>query len=310
VANSTFISRTPNPEEKDYISIVNDTIRKGGTISPNSQTFISALAQYNDGLIRGSTRRLEVPAGFCGYIDPASGEFRVEPDLESTLKSSTLYPDNAKTASDVPPVIVTPYPIDCQLRSGLPGSYEYTKSDDGCEDKEDGDNACSGIFWFSGPAAELYNPGEPTGLVYIEEEFNINPPTDGDGSEPEDDLRPVCGAGVGINSNTGLASSSSSTFLGDITKVPSDVLTAANERAFDTPTGRDPGRTGTGEISYARTIEEMGTLIEYTFHYNVNDPGHLTGPEYYHEFPNGVEVVVLWDTENEEVVDVQGYQRY
>jgi len=150
MSNPTFINRKTE-DDKDYIAIANDEIKRNGSIDPSSPTYKSALIQYNEGLIKGSVERLDVPKGFCGYIDPKSGEFRVEPEPDpSILRSSTPYPDNIINPEDVPESIVSPYPIDECLAIGLPGSPEYTRGNCG---EEDGDNECSTIDWFTGAAS-------------------------------------------------------------------------------------------------------------------------------------------------------------
>jgi len=203
--NVSFITRETESIKKDYISIVNDVIKEHGTIDPNGLIYQNALTQYNEGLIKGSVDRLEVPDGFCGYIDPASGEFRVEPIVGADLRiSTTPYPNNAVRAEDVPNIVVEPYPIDKCLAVGLPGSYEYTT---GLCGEDDGDNECSGIKWFSGG-------GEDS-------EF---------GTEAAEAV--VCNKdGDGINSNTGIAASDPIVAIDD--DIPALVRIAGDEYAVE-----------------------------------------------------------------------------
>jgi len=170
MTNATFVNRITEVDQTDYISLANDQINKNGTIDVDGTIFQNALNQYNEGIIKGSVERLDVPEGFCGYIDPDTGRFRVEPDpFVGNLRSGTLYPDNATNPNDVPPLPVTTYPIDQCLAVGLPGSYKYTTGRCGIDD---GDKLCSGMNWFGGSG----------------------------GTE-------TCGTGGGINSNVGLAGS-------------------------------------------------------------------------------------------------------
>lgn len=262
MANSEFINRTYEKPKPNYIEEANEQIKKNGTIDPESPTYKDALDQYNAGLIKGSVERLEVPEGYCGYIDPNTGEFRVEPDpIASDLKSSTLYPDNIVDPEDVPDAVITPYPIDCQLRAGLPGSYEYTQSDPAC-DVEDGDNACSGVAWFSGGGT-----GTETGTEALSQT--------------------ICGGGPGINSNTGVAASSPIGGVGADGSYPPELLEYANGVALS-------WNWSAGYAQYA-VANKVGTLIYYDFFYDVDDPPGSFGPEFHKE--SGLRVRVGWDTE-------------
>jgi len=123
----TFFNRNKSNTNIDYISIVNETLHKDPTsIDPNSPIYLSAIEQYNGDLKKGNTTRLDVPAGFCGYID-AGGVFRVtpEPDMQSIPPGQAI-PLSTLTA---PPSAITEgeYPIDKCLINGLAGSPPYSQ---------------------------------------------------------------------------------------------------------------------------------------------------------------------------------------
>lgn len=236
---TTFVSRNEaGKDNKDYIAVANAEIKKNGTIDTQGNIYQNALIQYNAGLIKGSTERLEVPSGFCGYIDPATGEFRVEPEvIEGSPRRSI--PVSDIILDDEPPTGVTPEPylIDQCLANGLPGSYEYTYQS--CS--EDGDDLCSGILWFSGGGT-----GNVEGTEQLEEE--------------------ICGGGNGINSNSTLATSANLIVGGAYSRVPEEVWEAAE--AFMEDKYRGGGSFG----NTRETNRTDGDIITYTFIYNIDDP--------------------------------------
>jgi hypothetical protein len=270
--NPSLVNRKTELPEPDFISQANDQIRKNGTIDIASPIYQNAINQYNANIINGSIERLDVPEGYCGFIDPDSGEFRVEPEpLESDLRSSTVCPDNIVDPADVPRSVLTPYPIDCQLQVGLPGSYEYTQTVEGCAGKEDGDNICSDIAWFSGADTE---EGSEEAI--------------GGGTEALS--QSVCGGGPGINSNTGLATSSpiGGVSSGDYPQDAWDVATAAAKELYPS-----------AGFNMWSVSNKVGIILTYDFFYNVNDPDGAEGPEAFKEA--GLRVSVSWNTETEMV---------
>lgn len=276
--NPTFLNRRTEDDTVDYISAANDQLNADGTIDPESAIYQNAIAQYNKDLIKGSTTRLEVPQGYCGYIDPNSGEFRVEPVGFDTLLSSTLYPNDAENASDVPPLEPSPWPIDCQLQYGLPGSYDYTVPPEGdCKEKEDGDNECSGIAWYSGA---------------------------GEGAEGGTDQlsASVCGAGDGINSNTGVASSES---VGGLSSGCPPIVVAKGDTialGIYPPNGAD---TGAGRCNC--TVGGIfGTVTTYNLFYNVHATSGTTGADNFKQC--GFKVSVRYDNETANIVGTS-YER-
>jgi len=96
-------------------------------IDPNSPLYQQALTEYNDVRKKGSTKRLAIPKGFCGYLDPVTGETRVTSD-------SLSYPPQGQTlittiTANVSSISVDPigYDVDSCLQHGLPGSKEYSE---------------------------------------------------------------------------------------------------------------------------------------------------------------------------------------
>jgi len=116
-----------SPKPTNYIQMVNDILATpSATMDPNSTIYQNALNQFNDALRKGTTQRLSVPKGFCGYIDPTSGQFRVTPEPDITL----LHPNERLTVPGVLLPVTTSlapssYPIDECLASGRPGSKPY-----------------------------------------------------------------------------------------------------------------------------------------------------------------------------------------
>jgi len=148
------LTRTSSPLEKkgiqqapDYIAQVNEILdaHDGNTINPNSTLYQQALAQYNDALKKGSLRRLAVPGGFCGFVDPVTGEVRIIPDLQQTPIPPGSIPTESSTFSNaVTAVVPIPYRTDECLKLGTPGSEQYSKCIVNTEDELP---AFSGIDW-------------------------------------------------------------------------------------------------------------------------------------------------------------------
>jgi|GEM_PF-4506940 len=245
MSKPTFIIRSSNQTQpKDYISQANDRIRENGTIDPESPLYQSALNQYNASLIRGTVERLEVPPGFCGYIDPKTGQFRVEREL--------LLPDGSKISleddfGDIPndqPLLAIPYPIDECLQNGLPGSYEYTEKN--CGD-EDGDNKCSGVQWYN--TTTFFGSGAST--------------------------QTVCTTGAGVNSNISIATS---TPVGGVSpEYPDPVWWAADSAALALYSS-----AGAVEKLF-NVMNLLGYMITHQFFFNVNDPDNMMGPKFWKE---------------------------
>jgi len=126
----------------DYISSINDAIASGENVDPSSSAFQNAVAQFNQGLKKGSIKRLEIPKGFCGYIDPNSNELRVQPDPNTNyLKPGQYVPDSTLTTA-VTGLENIPYTPDPCLKHGLPGSVRYRNC---AGDGQPGET--SGIDW-------------------------------------------------------------------------------------------------------------------------------------------------------------------
>ena len=117
-----------NSGNVDYISMVNNSLIKDPTsIDPNSSVYSEAIKQYNGELKKGNTTRLEVPVGFCGYIDPTSGDFRVVPDPDlSSIPPGQEIP-NTLNIAPTSTLIEGEYPIDACLAIGLAGSPSYSQ---------------------------------------------------------------------------------------------------------------------------------------------------------------------------------------
>jgi len=129
--NKGFVKR-PTQATTDYVSMVNNLLKDNPDgINVNSVLYRSALDQYNLDKIKGSTTRLEVPKGFCGYIDPTSGEFRVAPDpYADQINPGVGLPNPDFIPVDAPPLPPGSYPVDECLQNGLPGSPQYTQKND------------------------------------------------------------------------------------------------------------------------------------------------------------------------------------
>tara|TARA_R110000824_G_scaffold81550_3_gene204975 strand:+ start:5211 stop:6125 length:915 start_codon:yes stop_codon:yes gene_type:complete len=276
-----FLNRQTDEPDTDYIAEANEQIRKNGTIDIESPTYKNAIDQFNNGLIRGSLQRLDVPEGFCGYIDPDSGNFIVEVDIGNDLVDIDI--NNLKELSP------TPYPIDACLKNGLPGSYIYTKKACG---EDDGDNSCSGIIWFSGEGG-----GEGTG----------NGTQENEGVKISQD---VCGGGDGINSNTGLAASSPVGGIAGGGSYPPEVWEYADTLAKEVS-------DSVGYTFY--TVSNMiSNIVVYDFFYNINYQGPdevvvsesgRSGQKSESVTPDatfkksGLRVSVTWDTTKKEIVE-------
>lgn len=280
MANSTFVSRSVNvtSSEKDYISAVNEKLKRDGDINPNSTLYQNALAQYNAGLAKGSIERLEIPKGFCGYIDPTSGEFRVKPEelLSPTVKNSILYPGTATNSNDTSRHEEFRYNKDLNLKFGLPGSPAYTNGSDGVDD---GDHSCSGIKW---PLQKDLSSWDKLWKLFVEAlVLGIT------GKAPErTEEKTACGSGNGINSNTDLASASTgggSTSV-NTSNIPSKVFAAASNKALslwpdkrtpeqtsagEFPKGKDPGASYCGSVE-AQEISKTNQI--WKVYFNVNYP--------------------------------------
>ena len=246
----TFITR--GFAKRDYISEANDQIRLNGRIDINSPLYQNAIDQYNSNLLKGTVQRLDVPKGFCGYIDPNSGEFRVEPEpvIPLAVRSIPSIEELEEVGINENPII--PYPVDECLHIGLPGSYEYTRGPCG---QEDGDNSCSGVLWFSGA---------------------------GTSSELGTDAlnQSICSDGKGINSNTGLATSSP---VGGVTDgYPPEVWQAADRVAIGL-------HAEAGRVEHMDSVKNLlGTVMTSSFFFNIDAPTHRAA---------GLRVDVTWDTE-------------
>jgi len=128
----------------DYVGLVNGLINQGVEVDPDSQLYQSALEQYNNQEAKnGSMRRLGVPAGFCGYMDPRTNKFRVAPDNDSTILLPGRSSVNVAVTDSIELIEPLPYPIDECLKNGLPGSKEYAN----CLGKDDPYAKPSGIIW-------------------------------------------------------------------------------------------------------------------------------------------------------------------
>lgn len=126
--NPSFFYRTPQNDRVDYIALVNQSIEiNPSSVDPKSPLYLRAIEQYNAELNKGNTTRLEVPEGFCGYIDPDTGVFRVEPDPSPDIKSK-LYPVTPTIITPITePPLIEKYDPDKCLSNGLPGSPGYTQ---------------------------------------------------------------------------------------------------------------------------------------------------------------------------------------
>lgn len=268
---SSFLNRETTANDVDYIASANMFIKENGTIDPNSTLYINALNQYNEGLIKGSVTRLEIPIGFCGYIDTTTGEFRVQPDGDpNNIRSSTPYPNNAKSPQEVPPVSIGIYPRDELLKVGLPGSAEYTL---GNADEDDGDSECSEIQWFSSP-----DKNDIT-------EYNTTSTLGESGTNVVQDVSTCILENVaGINSNKGLAASSSLKILDN--NIPPDVIETANAFAIQLfeSAGFVAGVVG----------NMLQHIITYHLFYNIMYLEAL--------LEGALKLKVVWDTKKEEVL--------
>ena len=143
----TFVDRQ-NTTEIDYIELTNKLISESNDIKPNSFLYQKAIDQYNALAKKGTLKRLEIPKGFCGYIDPTTGQLRITTDEEyqrRLLAGETLSIGQAITAS---PLIINqrlPYNVDVCLQYGLPGSPEYVTC---VYNTEVVPESASGIDWF------------------------------------------------------------------------------------------------------------------------------------------------------------------
>jgi hypothetical protein len=271
MAKTKFLNRQIEEPETDYIAEANEQIRKNGTIDVESPTYKGAIDQFNNGLIKGSVQRLEVPEGFCGYIDPDSGNFTVEADIDNDLVDIDI-----NNLEELYPV---PYPIDQCLAIGLPGSYKYTDASCGVDD---GDNICSGIIWFAGEGG-----GNGTGS----------------GTQEDSGLKiseGACGGGDGINSNTGLAAASPVGGIAGDASYPPELWDHATELALES-------NETAGYVMYSIS-NKVSSLVVYDFFYSVNDQSGVEegeeeaeGSDAYKEA--GLRVSVTWDTSNEEIVE-------
>ena len=128
--NITFFNRQPTTGNSvDYIAMVNKNLQQDPTsVDPNSPVYLEAIKQYNGELKKGNTTRLSIPQGFCGYINPTSGEFRVRPDPDlQTIPPGQNIPTTTATAT--PTVLIEgDYPIDQCLSNGLAGSPAYSQT--------------------------------------------------------------------------------------------------------------------------------------------------------------------------------------
>lgn len=285
-----FVTRDlQNMPSRDYISEANEILRAGGVLDPNSPLYQNALDQYNAQLSQGVTERLEVPVGFCGYIDPDTGLFRVEPDIiPPELRMPILFPDEEVDPSDVQPLSAIPYPIDQCLQHGLPGSYEYTRFNCG---EETGDDSCSPVKWFSGAGTS-----SDFGTDALEQS--------------------VCGVGPGINSNKGLANSDP---IGGVSPgFPEHVKQHAHEIALslypprttitvpgiigddiEIDVGYEIPYTGAGWVAPLTNVRNLlGSIITHSFFYNVHDP--TESREHWRQA--GLRVSVSWDTTSGDIV--------
>ena len=129
VNNPSFFNRSPANTSVDYITIVNKKLRENpSSVDPNSILYSDAIKQYNGELKKGNTVRLDVPKGFCGYIDPTSGNFRVQPDPDLQT-----IPPGQSIPSVSAEIIITElpegeYPVDQCLQNGLAGSPSYSQT--------------------------------------------------------------------------------------------------------------------------------------------------------------------------------------
>jgi len=262
MATPTFITRTEIVDTTDYISQANAEITQNGTIDINSPTYQNALEQYNTGLSKGSIIRLDVPTGFCGYIDPNTGKYRVEPEPLVLPTNIGLPISNITGDESEDDNISSQYPNDRCLWWGLPGSYLYSTGN--CGD-EDGDSICTYINWFATSRK-------------------------GRGSK----FLGICGDGPGINSNTGLAKSNTifraPSILDDTPplKVWNEAQRKGQEE-YPISLGFEKGMYSIVDIV---GIEEQ-TLITYNVFFNVNDPDGSEGVEHFH--PSGLKIIIEYN---------------
>lgn len=144
IIKSLFVRANKNLTDST-VDAVNNLIKSGKNINPNDILYQNALQEVNDSLKKGSIKRLEVPSGFCGYIDPATGEYRVIPDPDTTLLRGSTIPQQSNEVN-LPSYNDNPmsYPVDKCLEHGLPGSVTYANCQSSSEDVEDEE---SGIDW-------------------------------------------------------------------------------------------------------------------------------------------------------------------